>query len=307
MIIKKTSLNRVCVASLATAFVLLAMDVPGKDNAGTRQKQNITGKGIDAVLFLAPVEGVFNLQAGTLETRFCLDYSFDDYLKPELSSVSPFTFFRIHPKLGTPQNKNVIHPYISIYMQQSQGSHVIHFGNNCYYKDTKSEPYRAYTLPIYSNKDKGPWLLRSEWHALATTWKLEGDSLFLEMFLDGKSCSKGCFTNKVSGILPLSNAYLFGIGGYGLSPATLLSYRLSNRVRTAEEIAAQGPLKPDEATTFFLNGETAGTFSIMDRNTFDEMSKSGKGLIRKGTFIGKYKIIDTKNGKAIQFYNQLSR
>ena len=101
---------------------------------------------------------------------------------------------------------------------------------------------------------------------------------------------------------------MIGIGGISLSPATILSYRISNRVRTKEEIVSKEPLKPDEATTFFLSGDTAAKCGKADRKDFLAMSKKGQIDVGKnGTFFGKFKIVNTPNGKAIQFFDKLSR
>ena len=263
----------------------------------------------DAALFLAPLNDSLNIDAGTLETRFSLDYSFDEYLRPEASNCSPFFFLQIYNKDGSPHGKNEKDPVVCILMHQGTGIHRFFFGNADYFLETKAPSpakHKGFSFP--GSKEAGTWISQGEWHSLAVTWKVEKEALHVEMFLDGKLRNHYAFTTKDTGIRPLSKDDLLGIGDLGLSPATILSYRLSNRVRTKEEIASEDPLKPDEATTFFLDGETAAKFGSFDRKDFEKMSKKGKMDLKKnGAFFGKFKIVDTPKGKAVQFYDKLSR
>ena len=75
-----------------------------------------------------------------------------------------------------------------------------------------------------------------------------------------------------------------------------------------DEIASKDPLKPDDATTFFLDGETAAKCGKFDAKDFSKMNKNGQiDTGKTGAFFGKFKIVTTPDGKAIQFYDKLSR
>ncbi|MFZ2657778.1 MAG: hypothetical protein WAX69_22785 [Victivallales bacterium] len=286
------------VLAVITAFVLASFSSGAEDGKA---------KEIDAGMFLAPLNGAINIKEGTLETWFYLDYSFDDYLRIDESDCYPFPFLNILDKAGGQTEKDF--PKFAVFMAQQKGAHSIAFANTNYYAETKTSPPARYgCLTIPGNKDKGKWLLRGEWHLLAVTWKIDNDVLHVEMFLDGKLCCRGNFTQKDNGIRSFSENDLFSIGSLNLAPATILSCRISNRVRTNEEIASANPLKPDGATTFFLDGDMAGKINIIKEAEYHKMRKSGKIDIKKnGAFVGKFKIIDTAKGKAIQFFNKLSR
>ncbi len=292
---------------LKTALGMIAIFALATVDAAPAAKDNKT-KEVDAALFLAPFNNSLSIDAGTIETRFCLNYSFDDFLRPETSKCSPFAFLRIFEKDGTLVDGR---SPLSLASYQDRTSHSIVFYNNAYYSEKNTQPVtKQYGSGLVGNKERGTWLTENEWHSLALTWKVENNELAAEMFLDGKLCSSKKFPIKDADtdVRQFSKDDLIGIGGLSLSPATILSYRISNRVRTNEEIASKEPLKPDEATTFFLSGETAAKYGKADRKDFLAMSKKGQIDVKKnGTFFGKFKIIDTPNGKAIQFFEKLSR
>lgn len=265
---------------------------------------------VDAALLLVPLNDAVSIDAGTLETRFNLNYTFDDSLRPEESICVPFVFLKVLGKDGSRDEKDEKAPKLSIIAYIARGSHSFLFFNSYYYMKVNNPPDTIYrTLNTRGNKEKGPWISQEdEWHSLAVTWKVENGGLHVSSFFDGKFCQKTTLPIKESNIPPFAKDDLIGIGGLDLSPATILSYRLSNRVRTVEEIASKDPLKPDKETTFFLDAETAMKFSSFERNDFVRMNKSGEiNMKKKGAFFGKFKIVDTPEGKAIQFYNKRSR
>ncbi len=284
-------------------FTLAALDAAGaaKDNKP---------KEIDAAIFLAPFNDSLSIDAGTIEARFCLNYSFDDFLRPASSRCTPFTFLKIYNKDGSLlSEKDEINPFLFVFYQ-NRGSNYINFGTQYYHMKTNVPPPndKRFGIAIGGDNEKGIWLLENEWHSIAVTWKVEKDALHIEMFLDGKPQSSRIFPIKESNIRPFSKDDLIGIGGIGLSPATILSYRISNRVRTKDEIDSKDPLKPDDATTFFLDGETAAKCGKFDAKEFGKMNKKGQiDTGKTGAFFGKFKIVTTPNGKAIQFFDKLSR
>ncbi len=267
-------------------------------------------KDVDAALLFVPLNDAVSIDAGTLETRFNLNYTFDDSLRPGESACTPFVFLKVCGKDGSRDGKDDKVPKISIVAYFARGSHSFLFFNSYYYMKVNNPPdtiYRA--LNTRGNKENGPWISQdNEWHSLAVTWKVENGGLHVSSFFDGKFCQDTTLPIKESNIPPFAKDDLIGIGGLDLSPATILSYRLSNRVRTLEEIASKDPLKPDKETTFFLDAEIAMKFSSFEKNDFIRMNKSGEiNMKKKGAFFGKFKIVDTPEGKAIQFYNKCSR
>lgn len=281
-------------------FTLAAMDVEAKKDKPAD---------IDAAMFLAPLNDSLSIDAGTLEVTFSLDYSFDDYLRPELSACMPFTFLGIYNK-DFPSVRQKEEGVISACAHMSMGSHGMTFATNYYYWETKEpQPFKGFGIGMVNpSKEKGTWLKEDEWHSFAVTWKVEADGLHTESFFDGNLQASRIFPLKDSNTKPFSKEDLIGIGGINLSPASILSYRLSNKVRTKEEIAAKGPLKQDESTTFLLNAELAAKCAKFDVKDLGKIIKNGKLDIKKnGAFFGNFKIVDTPNGKAIQFYNKRSR
>jgi hypothetical protein len=265
----------------------------------------------DTALLLFPAGKKININSGTLEVIFSLDYSFDDYLRPELSEFSPFKFIRVYGRYGLEydQTKGNSEPFFRIMMYHHRGDHAFNFINPYYYYDLPDHysDRRCFNGGFKSDKEKGIWISRGEWHSLAVTWKVDNGSLRVEMFLDGISRRVIDFTNKESSIRDFNDDDYIGIGDMDISPASILSYRLSNRVRTEEEITSKEPLKADDATTFFMNGAIAAKFKKYDRKKYFKMLKDQKIDVKTETFFGEFKIIDTPMGKAIQFYNKLSR
>jgi hypothetical protein len=277
---------------------------------GANVKKAPTPREPDTAFLLAPLNEAVNLNAGTLEARFALDYSFSDYLRPELSSCIPFRFLQILTKDAVPQEEIENGPSFSIHMHQKRGGNSILFGTAFYYRESKSDPtLLSFSTGISGNQETGPWLKQGEWHTLAATWEIDKTGVLqLELFLDGKSYQRRAFPKKASKVPSFGKTDLMGIGGLGLSPAALLSYRLSNRVRTKEEITSDKPLVADEATTFFLDAATVTQYKPVAYRAFAKMRKENNVNIKgKGVLIGNYKIVATPQGKAIQFYEKSSR
>ncbi len=294
---------RIIVLAAMLAFTLATADTwaAAKDNKP---------KEIDAAIFLAPFNDSLSIEAGSIEVRFCLNYSFDENLRPESSRCTPFIFLKIYNKDGSLlSEKDESDPFLFT-SRQNRGANSIGFGTQYYYMKKNVPPPndKRFGIGIGGDKENGIWLLENEWHSMAVTWKVEKDGLHAEMFLDGKSQASRIFPIKESNTRPFSKDDLIGIGGLNLSPATILSYRISNRARTNDEIASKNPLKPDEATTFFLDGETAAKCGKYDAKEFGKMNKKGQiDTGKTGAFFGKFKIVNTPNGKAIQFFDKLSR
>lgn len=258
----------------------------------------------DAVMFLAPLNDAITVDTGTIEVRFALNYSFSDYVRPDLSACTPFRFFSLLDKEATPMNSGYTTPWFNLLFNQKRGKNMILYGNNYYYSAPEAEPeIRNSTLGINGDETKGPWFKKGEWHSLAATWLVDEKGIMqLELFLDGKSYKRSSFPRKTSSLRPLDKNDLIGIGGQEISEATLLSYRISNRVRTKEEITSDQPLTPDEATTFFLDGTTAAQCKVLKQSVFAKMVNTKTVSIKgKGVFVGTPEFVNTPKGKAIQF------
>lgn len=269
----------------------------------------------DAAILIAPLNDMVNMSAGTMEAHFSLDYSYDDYLRVQSSGCTPFTFLiatgpnRLlgHPKKG--ENE----PALSIYEGQLRGHHALHYNSNLYYyeypnrTDSNEPPIKAYAESVGSNKEKGPWFKQGEWHRFAVTWALSNDVLKIEMYVDGELKRARNFPKKTSSIEPFAKTDFIKLGGETLSPLTMLSYRLSNRVRTKEEIASDKPLVEDQNTTFLLNGTTADKIKVMKLEEWTAMRSAKKLKITQPVFFGKIKIVTSAKGKAVQFYQTRSR
>ncbi|MEI6165640.1 MAG: hypothetical protein WCS52_00445 [bacterium] len=291
---------------IVMGVAISGMGAYGKPKANADNKEEKST--VDAVLFLAPLDDLVNLAAGTLEARVSLDYSFDDTLRPAGSRCQPFNFLRIYRSDGLMYGAEEMEPVFSIYMNQVRGAHSLFFENRHYYGVRKSDPSQRFSsAAISGDKEKGPWLLAGEWHAMAVTWVVDKEGLQVELYLDGKSQSRRSFPIKEGGVGSFKKGDFLSVGGETLSAATLLSYRLSNRVRTKEEIASDKPLVADDATTLFMDAGIAEKTAALKRSEFASMVKNKKLNIRQPVFVGEFKIIDTPKGKAIQFYKQKSR
>jgi hypothetical protein len=300
----KLSLNPPLAVVMAVA--LSGMVAYGKPKANADKKEEKST--VDAVLFLAPLDDLVNLAAGTLEARVSLDYSFDDTLRPAGSRCQPFNFLRIYRSDGLMYGADEKEPVFSVYMNQVRGAHSFFFENRHYYGVRNSDPsLRFSSAAISGDKEKGPWLLAGEWHAIAVTWVVDKEGLQVELYLDGKSQTRRSFPIKESAVGSFKKGDFLSMGGETLSAATLLSYRLSSRVRTKEEIASDKPLVADDATTLFMDAGIAEKSATLKRGDYASMLKNKKLTIRQPVFVGEFKIVDTPKGKAIQFYKKKSR
>lgn len=298
-------------------LTLTGVGASGKSPEAKGSSKKAKAVDYEAALCLTPLNNAVDINAGTLEVRFSLDYSFDEPLRPEESSCSPFTFLQVYDGSGAPYGPSRVsptpEPAFMIWLQQWKGFDSISFYNRFYCFEWPRDPavpgpaQKGYELIVQPNKEKGPWFRAGEWHTLATTWVVEKGALQVEIFIDGVSRSKQSFPVKESAVNPFPKGDFLSIGGLTLSPATILAYRLSNRVRTKEEIMSDKPLTSDEATTFFMNGETAGKAKVMKKEEFDAMRKNKKISIHQTVFIGDMKIVSTPKGKAVQFYKKRSR
>lgn len=291
--------------------VVLALATVGS-TAGAGEAPNRGGKEkrqeSDSVLFLTPVADLIKPEAGTVEVDFILDYSFDDYLRPGESFCQPFVFLYILDRNNPTNKQDDSRPIITLSLHQGRGQHCIAFGCNwscTVQKDTNKRATIAFAR--YGNQDRGPWFKRGERHSLAATWSTEAGVSNWEFFIDGLSCWKDRFADKPDDVRALGENDLIQIGGTSLSPATILGYRISSRARTAAEIAPNKTLKPDDSTTLFLDAKTIGEQGKMDRKEYQKMVQAGKLTMRKGTFIGKFRLVDTPHGKGIQFFSKQSR
>jgi hypothetical protein len=303
------------IAVLVLAGALTGAGAYAKAREGGEANRKLKAVEADAALFLAPLNGAINLNAGTLEARFTLDYSFADSLRPAASGCLPFVFLQVYDGEGAPYvvRAEKADPAFTVVLQQSSGVHGLSFLNRFYYYEAKADPadpgakQKLFQTGVKANKEKGPWFSAGEWHTLAVTWQIEKEVLRVELFLDGKSQGQRNFTSKESALNGFAKGDLLGLGGESLSPATLLAYRLSSCVRTKEEIASDAPLKSDATTTFFLDGETAGKIKVMKMKDFAGMRHAKKINLTQPVFIGEMKLVETPKGKAIQFYKKCSR
>ena len=264
---------------------------------------------IDAGMLLAPLKGALNIEAGTLEARFALDYSFDDYLRIANSYCVPFSFMQFYQSDGVLNSGHIPpKPSINVFFAQSQGRHSLMYNNSWYYREAADNPSVHYwNAGISGNKVKGLWLRAGEWHTLAVTWGATNQGLRMEFFIDGVFCSGTTNPKKESSVLPPGVNDFLVVGGQNLSAATVQSYRLSNRVRTRAEIASDKPLASDDATIFFINGEIAEKIRPIQNDKFATMKADGKLTFKQPVFIGNVTIVNTPKGKAIQFYKIHSR
>lgn len=295
------SLKMALIISLLVA--LAAVDVIAKD------KKRKTDSG----MFLIPAKGLVNIKAGSLETRFCLDYSFDDYLRKELSACSPFSYMRFYHMtssggLKVNSEKDSL-PFINVFQLQPHGRHMLTFDNAEYFflQKKRTPPVRVKYCRISGDGKRGVFIKRGEWHNLAVTWEVEDKTLNVKMYIDGELYTTGTFPEQESGIPAISDNDFIAIGGIDLSPASILTYRLSNRARTEEEISAQKPLQADKDTTFFLDGNTKFAKSTKGPSQNIKKFFKSKKNRKTGVMFGNFKIVTTKQGKAIQFFKKLSR
>lgn len=288
------------------ALILVAVIISSAGQAKEKKAK------LDSAFFLIPAKGLINMKAGTLEARFCLDYSFSDYLRRKSSACVPFMFMRLYhiDSEGSLKANGDNNPVLNVTAQQNRGRHSIVFNNFEYYRwNHQKPPGRVKTCKINGIKGKGVFLEKGGWHSLAVTWQVEDKVLNVAMYMDGKLQSKETFNKKETGVRDISDLDLIGIGGArNLSPGTILNLRISNRVKTLDEIKADKLFKREKDTAFFLDGNSkfGKKLKMSKFINLDKLFKSKKNR-ELGVIFGDYKIVKTPDGKAIQFYKKLSR
>lgn len=299
------------VALLGIAFLTLFSSF----SAQAQNPKDVKKNKIDAGLLLIPADGVIDLEKGTCEVRFSLDYSFSDYMRPAVSGCVPFEFLKLYSydennstllTVNSYNNKDTI---FNIQVRQIRGLHQILFFSNYYFALTGTPPEPHIGLSISGDKERGAFISKGEWHTLAVTWQFQDGKWKREMFLDGKKWRHMFYPEKEIGIRPIGKNDLIGIGSLDFSSGSIQAMRISNRVRSDVELSLQDPLKRDDATTFFIDGSIAAKCKELDK---EDLGKLGKALKRKGkdevgVFVGNHVIVDSPEGKAIQFYKKLSR
>ena len=162
--------------------------------------------------------------------------------------------------------------------------------------------------------DKETLIKANQFYHAAATWKVEGNSCSYVMYFEGEKVKER--ERDLESTNPgISDTDLVGIGHLIYPQCNIQSLRISNRPRSAEEIAAgkTADFAKDDATTFLLNADTIATLKKasrqeIDRNIIgDGERKAKEGIPLKvapgGTVFGDFKIMTTPDGKkAIQFF-----
>ena len=281
--------------------VALAVGIFAALTASTAQKRTDTSAKAkpSAGMFLVQAGDKFDVNAGTLAVRFLLNYSLDSYLMPELSEYATFPFLQV----GGGQNHLSVDQdvaYMAVTIRQERGKNFFQLTANTHHTVRRigtNDVFRRAALSVNLSRENGPWLERGEPHDLVVTWKILDDDLHLDMYLDGKPVGSRVYKERKAGISAFTNDGFLSIGSTQISAATLLSYRLSKRALTREEVAAKAPL--DDA--YLFNETTLGKVKKVSLPEFRAMDKSGKLDYKRGVFIGDYQIIQTSEGKGVQF------
>jgi len=280
--------------------VALAVGIFTALTASTAQKRTDTSAKAmpSAGMFLVQAGDKFDLNAGTLAVRFLLNYSLDSYLIPELSAYATFPFLHV----GGGRNPLSVDPnasYMTVTIRQGRGENLFHLVTNTHTLRRKgtADDLRCGMLSVNLSREKGPWLERGEPHDLVVTWKIMDDGLHLDMYLDGKPVGSKVLNERMTGVSAFTNDGFLSIGNTQISAATLLSYRLSKRALTREEVAAKAPLED----AYLFNETTLGKVKRVRLLEFRAMDKSRKLDYKRGVFIGDYRIIPTTEGKGVQF------
>ncbi|HCE43261.1 MAG TPA: hypothetical protein DET40_06915 [Lentisphaeria bacterium] len=290
---------------LIAAFLCLS----GSAGAEERNKKDDGRKKEQVKLYgqaIFPAEGKIKMEEGTIEAWVSLDYSAGDMVLQDKSGVIPMTFFDLCENTGLDKDKNkkgasddYAGDSAAMRIATSQGNKLIStlaFSCNLFRKEIGKDIISRGTggrLDEYDWKESG-------WYFISISWKKTENGYDVVWHVNGKK-KETVFGREETVMFPKTmKAHLIIIGSVNSARGSVEALRISEKARTEEEIEAsmKNGLSKDKSTLFLFD---ASLLTAMKKIRQADFKKDTK-VPDKGLFVGPYKTINGKYGKAVQFY-----
>ncbi|HCE43246.1 MAG TPA: hypothetical protein DET40_06840 [Lentisphaeria bacterium] len=295
--------NRFIAACIFTAAFILcltgtAADVDKNKKDGGKKKEQ--GKLYGQAVF--PAEGRISLDEGTVEAWVSLDYSAGTTVIQDKSNIIPMIFFNFCEKVGNDKGKDNSDNYAGTDARMRLAT----------FQNRRMVNYLAYNCSLF-NYDAGESTLKAmrydledfswkenEWYFTAISWKKTGAGYDVFIYVNGKKKETAFDKSATTQIPKTLKDHLISIGSVSSAMGAVESLRISKKARTDEEMEAsmKNGLSKDDSTLFLFDASTLTSMKKIHQEEFKNDTK----VPDKGLFVGPYKTIKGKFGKAIQFH-----
>ncbi|GEM_PF-4401157 len=258
-----------------------------------------------------PAEGRFRMEEGTVEAWVALDYSAKDMLLQEESIITPMTFFSLIEKdrfsreetgprkeQGGKDSGEYDSTEAQMHLITQQGralSNSMKYACNLFRLERGKTIVRGVMLGL----DEVQWK-EKEWYFIAIAWKKTDSGYDAYLYMNGQKKEQS-FDKEDSVKFPKTmKDHLISIGNYRNAKGSVETLRISSKFKTDAELEAdmKVALTKDDSTLFLFD---VSMISAMKKVKAADLGKNVQ-VTDKGLFIGPYKTISGKHGKAIQFH-----
>lgn len=284
------------------SVLALTLDAAPKRKAAGRggaKAKSSTASHSGALVF--PAAGLFDPSKGSVEMIFSPSYSAEDNLATG-SGISTFSILSIYGPKASGRGLDGLSWRVGIGQWQN-GNH-ISISSSLFERPRAYKPSINYfTSGLKTAEDKT--FKAGQWYSCAATWERKETNYTLRLYFDGKL--------RGSTRMPVSTLFgdakpnpkdLLVIGNPRMMRGTLEALRISNRVRTKEEIAAlsKNPLVKDADTLLFVDAEMALKMKTRAADILINRDKKNITIPAEGLLFGSVKEAPGRSGgTAIEF------
>jgi len=306
----KNFIRIICGASLTlhiltVAFICLSTSAADKEKKNDGKKEQAKEYG-QAVF---PAEGRIKMDEGTVEAWLALDYSAKDMMLQDESIITPMTFFSLIEKErliraeekdkkdgGGKDDYSGNEAEMNLKTQQGRAlSNSIKYHCNLFRLERGKTVVKGVTMGL----DEVEWK-EKEWYFIAIAWKKTETGYDAYMYINGKKKEQSFDKEETVKFPKTMKEHLISIGSFRNAKGSVEALRISGKFKTDVELEAdmKAGLAKDDSTLFLFD---SSLISAMKKARQADLGKNTQ-VTDKGLFIGPYKTIAGKHGKAVQFH-----
>lgn len=284
-------------STMLCLFAVAALAAPKKKKGGTKAASSARVEGA-ALVF--PAKDVFDPDKGSYEALFSPTFSYGDKLATG-SSIRTFSFLSIVGPQGSGKGEQGFTFRISMGQQRNS--------NHMTLSSSRFERLRQYYAPVNHtscslNSTNSPPFKAGDWRSVAATWTRTSTNYVLCLYFDGQRMNRTTIpASRFYGNAPIDPKDLLIIGSTSRMRGNLEAVRISNRVRTPEEIMAidKKGLAKDEHTLLLINAESVSQMKSRSLDILKNQNKRNITVPSEGTIFGVLTEIEGKTTKGIAF------
>jgi len=227
---------------------------------------------------LVPNKKIIDYNQGTIEAWFKLNYKLNESFNTGNNSyaecINFFSTEHSNRKLG---ERPPSEPNLMLRMAYTQKGQRLTLGSNMFNHKSKSRG----VLYVPAAKLGLTETNETDWHYIAASWEKKGEGFDLKIYFNGKLTAQKTLPYRQSVKMKSSGKEVLRVGNVLMCYGSIDSFRLSQTVRTGEEIQAvyKDGLKKDKDSTLFLDYATIKKLKKV-RFKEDKLPKvSTKGII----------------------------